>query len=92
MAGEAVAQGGRGTVVNPFITLYRCAECGKWSHAQRKPKFHKRFTSEWPEQDAVILEEIYPQNDYEGGGDDGGWILKCGPFDTYRAYKEAVDD
>lgn len=25
------------------LTLWRCAECGKWSHAKRRPRAHERY-------------------------------------------------
>ena len=28
------------------VTLWRCSKCGKWSHAQRRPKRHERYIRE----------------------------------------------
>lgn len=80
--------------MNEAIEIYCCTKCGKWSHAKRKPKFHKRYHrmyTQWGMADdeppaELIIEVVEGYVDYASGeGDDGGWIVRCGPFDTYRA-------
>lgn len=58
---------------------YKCTTCGKWAHAKRKPKYHQRYTGEEPLDSETIIE-------YDPGDPttDGGWIVRCGPFDTYE--------
>lgn len=31
--------------------IFRCAKCGKWSHAQRRPTWHKRTLMDGPPAD-----------------------------------------
>lgn len=73
--------------------LYRCSHCGKWSHAQRKPKHHERWVpdnlqGDEPDPVTVIRYEpggVKPEDDFTGG-----WYVRCGPFDTWTATREAA--
>jgi hypothetical protein len=67
--------------------IYRCERCGKWSHAQRKPRHHKRFSSE-PADDDVILDEIEGYEP-ETGAYSPRFYVACGPFAIYSAKKVA---
>lgn len=82
-----------------MITLYRCSVCGTWSHANRKPKFHRAFVRNDDGELAERIPRPYGPDDliefvdassypYEGD-DPGGWRFRCGPFDTYEARKVA---
>jgi hypothetical protein len=31
------------------VTLFRCRDCGKWSHAKRRPRRHRRFIANGPD-------------------------------------------
>jgi hypothetical protein len=55
-------------------TLWRCRECGKWSHAKRDPIQHKRWQ---PAPDVATDEDGMP---YRGQG----WFVWCGPFDRWE--------
>jgi hypothetical protein len=56
-------------------TLWRCRECGKWSHAKRDPIAHKRWVS---------VDD--PATNADGGTYYGqGWFVWCGPFDRWEA-------
>ena len=75
-------------------TLYRCTACSKWSHAQRKPKFHQRFHpmyTQWgladdePPAELIISKDDGWTDFISGEGDDGGWWVRCGPFETWEA-------
>jgi hypothetical protein len=76
------------------MIVYRCQQCGKWSHAARKPKFHQRFVTEDglnDPDDSVVISYEEGHTDYASGeGTAGGWFVKCGPFDTYEAEKVAA--
>jgi hypothetical protein len=80
------------------MIIYRCATCGKWSHAQSKPKTHQRwvrdegtgdgFPQSFREEDVI---EYIPA--FYGGHEGvdympGGWKVRCGPFDIYEAVKQ----
>jgi hypothetical protein len=73
------------------VIIYRCSKCGKWSHAQRKPKAHQRLIrDEGQETPPNVVEALEPTYDHMNGfSDDGGWYVACGPFDTYEAVKVA---
>lgn len=75
------------------IKLWRCSECGKWSHAKRKPKFHRKHTEDFddlPDDKVIDIESGYrsPWNrddpDYYQTAE-----VKCGPFDEYEAVKKS---
>lgn len=52
-------------------TLWRCRKCGKWSHAKRDPRRHKRW---------------HAAERYDGTrSGDTGWFTWCGPFDRWTA-------
>lgn len=61
------------------VIIYRCVKCGKWSHAQRKPKFHRRGVTYLEEGDMVVSDESDPDADF--------YYIECGPFDSYEAVK-----
>ena len=67
--------------------LWRCAVCGKWSHAQRKPKDHQRWIDRedgLPNGAEVVSEvEPYGYGHHSEEANEGGWFVKCGPFDTW---------
>ena len=77
-------------------TLFRCSRCGKWSHAQRMPRQHKRFipnVSDLTEQELRALAYIEglpvvgveePWYDEDGRSRGGVWVA-CGPFQTWVA-------
>lgn len=74
--------------------LWRCAECGKWSHAKRDPKSHERFVQARfsepdPPEDKIIrvVEDIQIAVD---DFDPGGWFVRCGPFEPWVAEREAA--
>ncbi|PZG12945.1 hypothetical protein C1I95_24690 [Micromonospora craterilacus] len=63
-------------------TLWRCTACGKWSHAKRRPKQHKRYvvtgTKTVPYQEAETgawVDEEVPDGDFQ----------PCGPFVRWEA-------
>ena len=71
-----------------MTNIWRCTECKKWSHAKKKPKSHERFTSVEPDDDSRIIEYMPGEYSHINGFIiDPGWMVKCGPFDTYEARK-----
>jgi hypothetical protein len=71
------------------VIVHRCDVCGKWSHAQKRPKWHQRFladdgTTDVPAGDLVIRWEDGYTDTVSGEGGDGGWWIKCGPFTSYQ--------
>lgn len=71
------------------VTMWRCVECGKWSHAKKQPKFHERGMYD----DGSISEDdpkINRRETYGGDLSDGSedyLFLKCGPFEEWTAQK-----
>ena len=69
------------------VPLFRCVQCGKWSHANRRPLWHQR----WIDRDdglpegAVVLGEIEPYGGEYTEHVPGGWFIRCGPFAEWRA-------
>lgn len=66
------------------IDMWRCTQCGKWSHAKRKPKTHRRWVDEEPEDESTVTDYddgfVPPDGDYAER-----WEIACGPFAHYRA-------
>ena len=70
-------------------TMWRCATCGKWSHAKRRPKQHQR----WVPDDGKtgvdlfsIIDTYEAEHDFDGEVTrSGGWMVTCGPFVKYIA-------
>jgi hypothetical protein len=71
-----------------MVTLWRCSQCGKWSHAKRRPKHHERAVYDEPV-DSVRVLRVEPSV-FEMDTGAPSFILACGPFDEYRA--EAVGE
>jgi hypothetical protein len=74
----------------PYAVLWRCLGCGKWSTAVRCPKEHQRWVPEDQPRPAgeMILEYRSGSSDMEGGaGILGGWMVRCGPFEEWRAIR-----
>jgi hypothetical protein len=70
----------------PWIKLWRCTRCGKWSHAQRKPKRHERAVeSPGPEDELVPGKD--PMFNIGSENDEPYWVW-CGPFEAWRAVRE----
>lgn len=72
------------------LLVHRCARCGRWSHAKRKPRFHIRSVIDAAEDDYVIhsatpVYGIYDGDVYES--DPGGYLIRCGPFESFEAVK-----
>lgn len=70
------------------IRLYRCSVCGKWSHAQKQPKQHKRWVREG--EDGFDPDKAEPPL-YDGYGSmlqPEGHGIDCGPFEPWIARPE----
>jgi hypothetical protein len=67
--------------------LWRCAECGKWSHAKRRPPWHTKFAGDEPPEGAVIAESNEVMEYDTGAKYDVFWI-RCGPFEPWTADRE----
>lgn len=69
------------------VYVWRCSVCGKWSHARKRPRSHQRMVA--AEQgrpvDLEVIEEVASWSTPEGQTIHGGWLVRCGPFDTYEA-------
>ncbi len=63
-------------------TLYRCANCKKWSHAKLKPKRHERFVLDGS--DLLVPFRVVKETSGYIGRDEGTWVA-CGPFETWEA-------
>lgn len=84
------------------LTLWRCSECGKWSHAKRRPNTHERFIGDgsdpghptWTAENIAADLELPTLRTEEGwyGEFDarpgGSWVA-CGPFEEWRAERAA---
>lgn len=66
---------------------WRCSTCGKWSHAQRRPKWHRRWTQEEPPEGTVVIEHLEPSYDHYSNYEPDYWIVQCGPFEKYLLMK-----
>ena len=66
--------------------LWRCAECGKWSHAQRRPPWHSKFVGDDPSDDAIIVESNEVMELDTGSKYHVFWV-RCGPFEEWTAEK-----
>lgn len=70
------------------IRLWKCTVCGKWSHAAKNPRHHRRFDRNEPADGSKILEEIPPIYSPEhGDSSEGGYMVRCGPFEAWTAVK-----
>ncbi len=70
--------------------LWRCVECGKWSHAKRDPRKHKRFAGIEPNlpDDASIAETAEGREEETGAPVTVVWLW-CGPFEEWKAERIA---
>jgi hypothetical protein len=64
------------------IVMWRCEQCGKWSHAHYKPKQHKRFVYDGSVTTTEFSEE--PNGDFVQCGPFAGWIARPVPAE-YRS-------
>jgi hypothetical protein len=64
--------------------MWRCRQCGKWSHAKRRPLRHKRHVDEYVDDERLVAEVAWSQEHDTGAWVDSVWIW-CGPFDRYEA-------
>ena len=55
--------------------IWRCADCGKWSHAKRNPKTHRRG--------------VFVERGHRAGvaRDPIVECVSCGPFEEWRAVR-----
>lgn len=83
------------------VRLWRCRECGKWSHAKRRPRHHERFIEDgsdpehedwsaeeiagWLELQTIRLQAARWNGDPDHDGTPGGAWVACGPFDAWEA-------
>lgn len=67
------------------VDMWRCAECGKWSHAQKDPRHHQR----WVKPGDPFYDPEKNENDYGNVADFGdvpdGHYITCGPFEKWVA-------
>ncbi|WBB94226.1 hypothetical protein [Verrucosispora sp. WMMC514] len=65
------------------VTLWRCTVCGKWSHAQRRPKTHERYVVTGTE---IVTEmESWDTGAYIDIEVPAGGFQPCGPFARWEA-------
>lgn len=69
------------------VSLWRCEQCGKWSHAQRQPKKHQRFLGADKHREPAQFNSFEPgyYSEYSCDESPGGWWIDCGPLAEYRA-------
>jgi hypothetical protein len=65
----------------PTVQMYRCTTCGKWSHAKRQPRSHKRWVRE--DEPGYDPERALSQAWYDDSP--SGHLVDCGPFVPYVA-------
>ncbi len=67
-------------------TMWRCATCGKWSHAKRRPRGHERRipADGWIEPEGLIRTDTEMEFD-TGAEVPVSWWVKCGPFERWDA-------
>jgi hypothetical protein len=65
------------------VTLWRCTECQKWSHAMKRPARHKRFILDPENIPEGKMAEYLPEVGIQGGHD--GAYVWCGPFARWTA-------
>lgn len=68
-------------VIAPPARLWRCATCGKWSHAKRKPQRHSVLTEEW----RAWVSRYEPGDPLNYMGDEPEQYRTCGPFTAWTA-------
>ena len=72
-----------------IVQMWRCSTCGKWSHAQQRPKAHQRWISAWDKPADYEPEErvlrFDPGMSFDDRDDPGGWMVECGPFEEWHA-------
>jgi hypothetical protein len=61
--------------------MWRCTACGKWSHAVRRPKYHRVTVVDEPAE-GTALEYLAASLDPD---DQDAWVVPCGPFVRYEA-------
>lgn len=84
---------GSGWLSTVTTRVWRCAGCGKWSHAVRRPKTHERFI---PQEDGgeyvgnwTTKQYVDAEYGYEGDLlQRAGWRVRCGPFESWVAVRE----
>lgn len=70
------------------VILWRCATCGKWSHAKRRPRHHQRFIPSGealPAGAKVLRDEPAEYDHLNGFSSDGGTWIACGPHEPWKA-------
>lgn len=69
------------------LQIHRCVQCGKWSHAKKRPKKHQRIIVDKGQgvpTGVVVIHYTPGSYDHLNGyGDPGGWTVECGPFQTF---------
>lgn len=74
-----------------YVKIWRCTECRKWSHAKKKPRFHKRSIVDngqsEPDPATVLSYESGIYSHINGDESPGWWEVKCGPFEAWWAVK-----
>ena len=68
--------------------MWRCTKCGTWSHAKRMPRYHQRFVQDAPDDESLIIDYDHDEYDHMNGQTrEGGYWIKCGPFERWLAVK-----
>ncbi|MFY1595448.1 hypothetical protein [Micromonospora sp. WMMD737] len=65
------------------VTLWRCTGCGKWSHAKRCPKQHRRWVVTGTE--TVTEMESWDTGAFVEVEIPTGEFQPCGPFEQWTA-------
>lgn len=79
MSGDVIDLSHLGGAPAPVETMWRCAGCGKWSHAKARPRHHERFLQREPYPDEVLVRR-------DPSTEDGPVVwVRCGPFDEWTA-------
>ena len=75
--------------MSDVVQMWRCTCCGKWSHAQKRPKVHQRWISAWDKpaeyEPTEMVISFDPGMSFESHDDPGGWMVECGPFEEWHA-------
>jgi hypothetical protein len=64
------------------VTMWRCATCGKWSHAKRKPYRHRRYVVTGTK---TVAEQEWDTGAWYDAEVPDGDFQPCGPFEQWTA-------
>lgn len=73
------------------VRLWRCASCGKWSHAVRRPRRHERWVRPGDEGYDEALNERRSADGWMDPNMPDAHPVSCGPFEAWIAQPAGAD-